>query len=1258
VKFLRLLLFCGFIFSLSTFPSEAKNPPVDILIFAPHPDDETLACGQTIARSIKEKKKVLVVFLTNGDASPESAAGFVKKAPAEMTAQDYLRLGRERQAGALRAGARLGLKNKDIIFLSYPDQGLASLWEGAGNDQYRSGTTGLDCSAYPLTWGRARMAYSRDDLLRDVKQIITENRPSRIYAPSPLDDHGDHQAAANFINRALNDLMLERVFVWPDLPRLSYYTVHARPGLPGADAFSSRVDDPVLRLRKAEAWKQYQTESGLPSVAKLWDHFKDSPELFQDVPAQKKEYLEKVYGEWEHIARVMKENGYNLNFGPAVDTAEDINDPGIDLVKKGRIFSDNPESVLEITGKICGALESEGMIPVLKHFPGLGAARQDTHKWLPRVNKSKEALYKKDIFPFQELIKKNSSRWIMTSHAIYPGLDSDPASLSYKIQTGLLRKELGFKGIIIADELLNMQAIEEYAFREKIPDPYIGEIAVRAFMAGTDIALIYPPEGRDEEVILEVLSSVKKAIADNRITEEQIDDSVSRILKEKERLFDRSLLPLLKTLSLEKKIAQKIMINVPDKYELVEEYGLGGVEARERGAIEKMQKASAIPLFIACQHEGGRVQESGNLNVYTSSAYLTGAEFKRTFKPAPGKNTAEAEGAHKYPAEEFTEKAFFEFGQANINLQSKIVELLSSSVDEYIGFCSRIKQGGHYLKDPGYSGPLNINLGRQEKVSLKAFEDLPAKWLRIFPDKSTALCAYSVLKGSFEKLEKTGPGISFFSRSVFSRPDRMTGRLNRLKELIRENKGKQSKAKLRVLCLAAHPDDEDCEALAFFKEKFNADTFILLATRGQAGENETGPELYEELGALRSEEIEMSAAVLGVSRVYYLGKEDFGYCLDPEEALRKWGRQDTLSRLVYFYRLIRPDIIITRHNNVEKDHCQHRALAILAQEAFDLSADPQAYPQADLPSWQPARFYQRQSGKNDEYPLADILIETQEKTSRDGKTYAQISAEALSRHRSQGFSGSSSSPALISYELVKAKGSPAREILSGREAGSIPSGIPGIRIAGSSKIGLIEERDNTLFVALKTLGCDFEKIDRETVLGADLSRFDTILIGKGLSGIQENAANRLMEFVEKGGNLVVLFQDQITAGAFPAPYDLRIVFDPVPDENSPLEILLPGHPLFNLPNKITPGDFTGWKQDRMIYSPAEYSGKYTELTSVPGGGSSVNKSAYLTAVYGKGSYILSTYSWSRQLREFNPGAYKNLANMLAYPYVKSEAEGK
>ena len=137
--------------------------------------------------------------------------------------------------------------------------------------------------------------------------------------------------------------------------------------------------------------------------------------------------------------------------------------------------------------------------------------------------------------------------------------------------------------------------------------------------------------------------------------------------------------------------------------------------------------------------------------------------------------------------------------------------------------------------------------------------------------------------------------------------------------------------------LSAHPDDEDGASLALYHMRYGVKTYSVLFTRGEGGQNEKGPELYESLGVLRSRETEEAGSILG-AEVHFLNFLDFGYSKTASEALRMWGGQtEVLRRLVFVIRKYKPDVIFTNHNTIG-GHGHHQAVAVTAIAAFDAAA--------------------------------------------------------------------------------------------------------------------------------------------------------------------------------------------------------------------------------------------------------------------------------------------------------------------------------
>lgn len=787
--------------------------------------------------------------MTNGDAYPESASIWLKKKAERLTPQDYFVFGKERKKEALGAIKTLGLGEKDAIFLNYPDNKLFSLWMQEELPGER--------------------LYDKRNLLNDIKKILSDYQPKKIYLPHPADNHKDHQATTLLVYLALKELRnLDKSNSWIDSLRVSYYLVHRATG---DNLFQLPVRSEVIvdfKQQKLKALNQYHTQ--LTSDKEFLEGFIKDNEFFWDVPKDKVGYLNNLDAEWQRIAEYMHSKGYNVNFAPVVDVADNIENISHPLVKKQRMYSQDPKVVSELASAIISGMTKGRIIPVLKHFPGLGSVYYDTHLRLPETAISDTELYNRDLFPFIELIKKYPNIWIMIDHAIYSGLSDKPASLSYEIQTKLLREKLGFKGIIVADELLGMRAIKEYALREAVKEPYIGKIVARAFEAGADIAVIYPPSGNTERVISDIIESVKEAVKKGCLSEKSIDESVSRILKEKEKIFDRQLVYLVKKMSLEEKIGQKLIFDYHNDIGIFGKYNIGGLYLHDHNDVGKTQKDIKIPLFIIGQHEGGIISQ---YTINSRSAYVIGKEFEVLVKR------------------------------------------------------DKADVGGN----------------------------------------------------------------------------------------------------MRLLCLAAHPDDEDGQALVYFRKKLNYQTYLLLATQGEGGRNKISSVLHEKLGVLRAKEMEQAALILGVKKICYLGKPDFGYTLSTDKTLEKWGRKDTLEKLVYFIRLIKPQIIITKHNDLNsEEHGQHRALVMLAKEAFDLAGDPKAYPgmiRDGLSPWQPLKFYQRSISNEEDTEDNQLKINPAEYIPSERKTIHQVAFKALVQHRSQSNWEHlrTNIPKEICYQLVKSR---------------------------------------------------------------------------------------------------------------------------------------------------------------------------------------------------------------------------------------------
>src|SRR5918997_2941744 len=190
-----------------------------------------------------------------------------------------------------------------------------------------------------------------------------------------------------------------------------------------------------------------------------------------------------------------------------------------------------------------------------------------------------------------------------------------------------------------------------------------------------------------------------------------------------------------------------------------------------------------------------------------------------------------------------------------------------------------------------------------------------------------------------------------------------------------------------VMCVAAHPDDEDGSTLTVLRRKYGIHTVSLFTTYGEGGQNAFGPELYEELGVIRARETIAASQVQG-SEPHFLGFRDFGFSKSAEETFRAWGEKEVLRRMVLQIRLLRPDAIITNHDT-SSGHGHHQATGRVVLQAFDAAADPKQFPEqlAQAGPWQVQRLFVRSRGQTE--PTAQVItIEPNETDPVRGVTYA------------------------------------------------------------------------------------------------------------------------------------------------------------------------------------------------------------------------------------------------------------------------------
>ncbi|KGE14408.1 glycoside hydrolase family 3 protein [Sphingobacterium deserti] len=275
-------------------------------------------------------------------------------------------------------------------------------------------------------------------------------------------------------------------------------------------------------VRHAQMFNQYQKLAKVPLLITYdgeWGLGMRMPDSTVSYPYQmtlgavQNEHL--IYEMGKQVARDFLRIGMHFNFAPVVDINNNPKNPVINF----RSFGDNKYNVTRKAKAYMDGMVDGGIIASLKHFPGHGDTEVDSHHDLPQLNFTKKRLDTLEIFPFRALIKAGAPA-IMVAHMNIPALDATPnipSSISRKVVTDLLRKELGFKGLTVTDAM-DMNGVKKF-----FPN---GEADVMAIEAGHDLLEVSENSAR-------AIDLVDKAIKSGRIKQSELDQRVKRVLAAK-----------------------------------------------------------------------------------------------------------------------------------------------------------------------------------------------------------------------------------------------------------------------------------------------------------------------------------------------------------------------------------------------------------------------------------------------------------------------------------------------------------------------------------------------------------------------------------------------------------------------------------------------------------------------------------------------------------------------------------------------------
>jgi len=228
-----------------------------------------------------------------------------------------------------------------------------------------------------------------------------------------------------------------------------------------------------------------------------------------------------------------------------------------------------------------------------------------------------------------------------------------------------------------------------------------------------------------------------------------------------------------------------------------------------------------------------------------------------------------------------------------------------------------------------------------------------------------------------------------------------------------------------VLYIAAHPDDENTRLIAYMANGRLLETGYLACTRGDGGQNLIGPEIREQLGVIRTQEL-LAARRTDGGRQFFTRANDFGFSKTPEETFTIWDKEQVLADMVWVIRQRRPDVLITRFPpDARAGHGHHTASAILAAEAFEAAGDPKRFPEQlkYVQPWQPKRLLWNTGSffvKPGENMSGYLSLDAGGYNPFLGQSYGEIAATSRSNHKSQGFgSAATRGEALEYFQPVK-----------------------------------------------------------------------------------------------------------------------------------------------------------------------------------------------------------------------------------------------
>lgn len=272
-----------------------------------------------------------------------------------------------------------------------------------------------------------------------------------------------------------------------------------------------KLTENLKKLSKNRLLVTVDEEGGLVSRVGKVEGFVKTPSA-KEIGSKSKEDAKELYA---NMAEMLSSAGINCNLAPSVDLA--VNPKNRVIVKNRRSFSKEPEIVFEYASLFMKEMQKKGILSVIKHFPGHGSSLGDSHDGFVDVS---DSWRKKELIPFENLIKNDMAKIVMTAHIYNKHIDSKfPATLSYKTNHDLLRKHLGFKGVLMSDDLQMGAIAKNYTFEQTL------KLAINS---GVDLLLFANQISKPVE-IEEIISCVVKLVENGEIDIKTIESANRRI---------------------------------------------------------------------------------------------------------------------------------------------------------------------------------------------------------------------------------------------------------------------------------------------------------------------------------------------------------------------------------------------------------------------------------------------------------------------------------------------------------------------------------------------------------------------------------------------------------------------------------------------------------------------------------------------------------------------------------------------------------